>query len=278
MYRLMTPAPALASYIENYWSVYPEQGKDAELEVEVFVDGRCDLLLNYGAPYQRKRFGEDAVVHTESNLDAQRTGPIAIKQSGQVKIVGVRFRLAGVSPFVDKDMAEFTDRTVGLEEVFGPEGLELEARVGEVGADVSAAKALLDQFFLRRLKPTFSWERFCNMMRVMEEGAISCQQLSERFSLSRRSVSRDFHRHLGLTPSFFARVVRFQGALARMMDGPKKGETLTELASELGYFDQAHFVKDFKAFAGGIPGRYRDYFPQCAPTDFAPNVVQFHQG
>ncbi len=57
----------------------------------------------------------------------------------------------------------------------------------------------------------------------------------------------------------------------------KPDEPLSALAAAAGYFDQAHFVRDFKRFTGGIPRGYRGYYPPAGPTDFAPNVVVFVQ-
>ena len=55
------------------------------------------------------------------------------------------------------------------------------------------------------------------------------------------------------------------------------GHPLAEVAAEAGYFDQAHFIKDFRQMTGGVPRGYRGYYPKDAPTDFAPNVVAFLQ-
>jgi AraC-like DNA-binding protein len=52
---------------------------------------------------------------------------------------------------------------------------------------------------------------------------------------------------------------------------------LAELASVCGYFDQSHFVRDFKRFSGGVPKGYKGDYPETAPHDFAPNLVQFLQ-
>ena len=53
--------------------------------------------------------------------------------------------------------------------------------------------------------------------------------------------------------------------------------SLAEVAAECGYFDHAHFIKDFKRMSGGVPRGYRGYYPEAGPHDFAPNVVAFLQ-
>ena len=63
--------------------------------------------------------------------------------------------------------------------------------------------------------------------------------------------------------------------LRALMTDP--GCPLAQIATETGYFDQAHFIKDFKRMSGGVPRGYRGYFPPEGPSDFAPNVVVFLQ-
>ena len=93
--------------------------------------------------------------------------------------------------------------------------------------------------------------------------------------MSTRHLQRLFARDLGFPPKTVARVLRFQRALTGLMDDPRR--SLGELAAASGYFDQAHFIKDFRRFSGGVPRGYRGYYPPAAPTDFAPNVVVFVQ-
>jgi hypothetical protein len=55
------------------------------------------------------------------------------------------------------------------------------------------------------------------------------------------------------------------------------GVAFGEVAADAGYYDQAHFIRDFREFTGGVPRGYRGYFPPDGPADFAPNVVVFVQ-
>ena len=73
----------------------------------------------------------------------------------------------------------------------------------------------------------------------------------------------------------YANVIRFQATLHDMEHVPAR--TAATLASDNGYFDQAHFVKDFRRMTGGVPRGYRGYYPPEGPADFAPNVVVFLQ-
>jgi transcriptional regulator GlxA family with amidase domain len=80
------------------------------------------------------------------------------------------------------------------------------------------------------------------------------EQLAERLGLSRRTLERVFRRCVGVSPKWVLTRQRLQEAAERLA----KGEALDcgRLALELGYFDQAHFIKDFRAFVGRSPVEY----------------------
>ena len=274
MYLLRAPTDALAPFIESYWFLSSEHGP-VDLRVDVFVDGRADLIFNYGAPYLRQVGHGAAVAHAASNLDAQRLTPIRIIQRGAVRVVGVRFRLGGVGPFARCDLWRHTGGTPAPVMVFGPAIGALEAELDALGPDAAAAR--LDAFFVDNLRLGAGRPAFDRALVAMgaSQGGTSIEAIAGAAGTSQRHLERLFARQVGLTPKTVARVLRFQAALRTLMRDP--GVPLTQVAADLGYFDQAHFIRDFRAMTGGVPRGYRGYFPVEGPTDFAPNVVAFVQ-
>lgn len=266
MYQLRSPDAALNRFIEHYWFVRSDAATPFDLTVKVFVDARADLILNFGVPYRRTVLGGGTESISHSNLDAQRLQPIEIAQQGHVVLAGVRFRAGGLAPFVRQSLHEWTDRIVPLDEAFSE---ELEHRLRDREVDDQAR--LLDAYFLSRLRITPPIESFFESMTQLEEGTGRVDQLD----VAIRRVDRLFRAHLGITPKTYIRVLRFQRALRRLMQQP--GVTLGQVALECGYSDQAHFVREHRRFAGGVPTAQVGYFPATAPTDFSPNLVQFIQ-
>jgi AraC-like DNA-binding protein len=274
MYVLRQPAEALRPYIEHYWFVRQEPGEVVDLRVEVFVDARADLVFNFEAPYRRETIGGPTVELAESNLDAQRLVPIRILQRGSVRIAGVRFHLGGLAPFARDPLALVTDLTPEPAAVLGPAVLDLEAALSDdPGPD--AAAALLDAFFLERRAPVQAAFARALATLTADGGRASVADLADAAGVTERQLERLFARHLGIPPKTVGRIVRFQGALRSLMADP--GCPLGELAATAGYYDQAHFIRDFRLFSGGVPRGYRGYYPAEAPADFAPNVVVFVQ-
>jgi AraC-like DNA-binding protein len=275
VYTLRSPHPDLARYIEHYWFVTTDDGP-VDLRVDVFVDARADLVLNFGAPYTRQVIGGDTIEHVRSNLDAQRLVPIRILQHGLVRIAGVRFRLGGLAPFTRVELRRFTNDTPAPSVIFGETAGELERAV-EAERDPAAQAALFDQFFRAHLVLDSAHARFALALDHLAEsdGNASVEALANVAGVTSRQIDRLFARRLGIAPKTTGRVLRFQRALRALMRDP--GRPLVEIAADAGYFDQAHFIKDFRRMTGGVPRGYRGYFPPDVPTDFAPNVVVFLQ-
>jgi AraC-like DNA-binding protein len=269
MYQLRRPAADLQPFVEHYWFVTHPDDEPVTLRVDVYVDARADLIINHGVSYRREIVGGRAEQIDRSNLDAQRLEPIRIAQHGLVDIAGVRFRLGGLGPFVRSPLAEFTGRTPDAAAVFDMDATALEGALAET-PDLDAKAALLDAFLLSRLDTGGRFPQFAASLAVLERGGHPVLSASER-----RDRARLFARYLGIPPQTLTRIVRFQTALRSLMSDPEG--SLGELASQCGYFDQAHFIREFRQMTGGVPRGYRGYYPLDGPADFAPNVVAYVQ-
>lgn len=276
MYQLRQPSAPLRRFVEHYWFVTHAPGEQLDLRVDVFVDGRADLIFNLGVPYRREEIGLTARDIAASNLDAQRLRPIRIHQRGEVHTCGVRFRLGGLGAVVDAPLVRFTDQTPPIAQVFGHTADALhDALAAADGVDTQAAR--IDAYLIGRLETGEPYERFARALERIESsgGQATVEEAADTAGVGVRQLDRLFGRYLGISPKRTAGIVRFQVALRRLMRDP--GCTLGEVAASAGYFDQAHFIREFRRYSGGVPRGYRGYYPPEGPSDFAPNVVAFVQ-
>jgi AraC-like DNA-binding protein len=275
VYTLGQPAAPLQPYIERYWFVFTPPGETTDLSVDVFADARADLVFNLGAAYTRVAPASAATIRY-SNLDAQRIHPITIRQRGRVIVAGARFQAAGLGMFV-RSVQAWTNRVVPIATAFGADGLALSHALREAVGRSDEQARLLDEFFLARLDPTEPKKLLWTLKSRIEaaQGALRVDELCDEAGVSIRQLDRLFRQHLGISPKTFAQIVRFQTAIALLKSEP--GGTLAEVAAQTGYYDQSHFVREFRRFAGSAPKHKKGYFPPGAPADFSPNLVQFLQ-
>ena len=171
-------------------------------------------------------------------------------------VFGTKFRPGGFRPFVSASISELTNRTVPLEDVFGDAHRAYEAAVRDarsVGAMISAASS-----FFRARAPVAD-------PRVAEVGAIvdriladtaivSVEDVARLVGSSARALQRLFKEYGGVSPKWVIRRYRLLVALERVNAG--RVVDWAALAIELGWFDQPHFIRDFKALVGRTPSEY----------------------
>ncbi|MBZ0286714.1 MAG: hypothetical protein K8I30_03800, partial [Anaerolineae bacterium] len=89
MYQIYFPAPALRPYIQVYWMARSSPGQPESIRENVFVDGRADVVFNFGSAYRRHHLDQPDAVDSMgfSNLDGQREYPVAIAQDGVIDLV-----------------------------------------------------------------------------------------------------------------------------------------------------------------------------------------------
>lgn len=277
VYVAVEPDARIARFIDRYWFVRAAEESHFTLSVDVYVDAQADLVLNFGPPYRRRHSDGTHIEVALSSVDAQRTSPVVIEQEGNVQVCGARFHPGGLAAFTRANMADLTNRIVPTGEVFGEaiRRVERDLSTEWSAATAEALAAQLDAFFVGALVERRPYATFLRLIETIgREGPVlsSVDELADRAELSHRTIERLFAAHMGIAPKLYLRIARFQRALKTMMDDPDCELSAVALAE--GYYDQSHLVREFHAFAGGVPRRYKGYLPETG-ADFAPNVVRY---
>jgi AraC-like DNA-binding protein len=175
---------------------------------------------------------------------------------GAGRVFGVKFRPGGFGAFTGDDIARWTDRVLPLSDVLGSDWDELLSQVLDEERDERRA-ALVDEFLRAKAPgPDPRYERLLEVVREMLEdpGLTSVQQVVERCDISLRTLQRLFHRYVGVGPKWVLQRFRLHDAVV-MLESADPPDLAT-LAVELGWFDQAHFSRDFADLVGVTPAAY----------------------
>ena len=216
------------------------------------------LIVSFGAPYRvvsPDRPGEAAAPREgfvaglgERWADTETTGPAACVQL-DLTPTGAH-RLLGGMP-----MDELAGRAVGLGDLFGAEGGLLAERL-HAAAGWEERFALVQGFAAARMAaaPPSAPGVLRALARLHETGGtVDVRALAAEVGWSRKHLAARFREQVGLAPKALARVLRFRRAL-RLLGGP--GAARSAIALRCGYYDQAHFNRDFRALAGIAPGAW----------------------
>jgi AraC-like DNA-binding protein len=253
-YREHAPHPALAAFVECFWSAADPGGASAGAAETILPDGCPEWIFHFGAPYRSLEPDGSARLQGGSFLVGTLTHPLALAPTGPVHTMGVRFRPGGASAFLSEPLSELTDAAAPTVDLFGNGGRRVEDDARNAPDDASR-RAVLERFLLSRLASRRPGRRDLDLAVawiLAGGGAVSIGAVAERLGKSRRQLERAFARGVGVSPKTLARIVRFQNLLRR---STRPGGAWSDLAAECGFADQAHLIREFREFSRATPSR-----------------------
>jgi AraC-like DNA-binding protein len=215
------------------------------------------LIVNLGAPF-RIRAGTDleAAEYADGCVVTMPTRAWEFSYPPRTRSVGVHFKPWGMGPFLPMPAAELCDRPVTVEQVWGrPAVAGLRDRLA-MSAGPQEMLALLEEELMRRLRGSagLGLVRRTSSVIAATGGAVTIGDLSVAAGVSSTHLARRFKELVGVTPKRLARTHRFAATVFAI--DPAGPVDWAGLAAGAGYFDQAHFVHEFREFTGLTPTRY----------------------
>ena len=227
----------LAPFVEHYWTV---EWDLAELRTPETLPHPCVHI---------------ALEADRAEIHGVTRGRFTRVLQGKGRVLGIKFRPGGFRPFITRPVADFTDRRLPLHQVFSTAaGLEQRALAQ---ADHQAAIAVLEAFLRQqqpRPDPAIALAgAICE--RIAADRAITrVEQVAAAFDIGARRLQRLFGEYIGVSPKWVIQRYRLHEAAARMAAGG--AINWPDIALELGYADQAHFIRDFRKLVGRSPADY----------------------
>jgi len=254
MHLFLPPPPPLAPYVAGFW--YWEGPGQAHSLERIMPTGTSTLVINlyedelrtYTCDGRVQRQGGSILVGAHSAFSI-------IDTQEQRAVLGVEFRAGGTWPVFGVAGDELCNQHIELRDLWSP-GSSLRDRILcaptpwarlQIMADAFTAKAT--SFAADHPAVTFALRQLHDAPRLA-----TIEDLSHAAGISARRLARLFSIQVGLTPKLYARVLRFNRVVEYICDRPEVD--WCDLALRCGYFDQAHFIRDFKSFCGLTPGEY----------------------
>ena len=165
---------------------------------------------------------------------------------------GARFFPGTAKQLLKSPLSQFTDRKIFLDDIQSNLGefVELICSAESFGEKI----ALFEKYYTRCNNDKDCTPSLISYLleKINEScGEIRVQELSEKTGYSQRHVSNVFKKYVGISPKFFSRIVRFQKSFSLLRS--QKDITLADFAQDIGYYDQAHFINEFKEFSLSTP-------------------------
>lgn len=252
-----TPEQPLASFVELFWHCEGDANGAARERVlptgaaQLIISLRDETLRTCGARGGERweHFRGPLVCGPHSRCSIIDTSPLSAS-------IGVQFKAAGAHPFFHIPAGELHNLNVPLDALWGPAADELCNRLREARTP-NARFLVLEQSLRRRLDPEHEGHHAVAFaLKAFQAGPHhrTIREVAEQAGLSQKWLSQVFRNEVGLAPKVYRRLQRFQGALTLI--GGRRQLDWAGLALACGYYDQAHFNREFRAFSGLCPTSY----------------------
>ncbi len=255
-YQEFKPDSALSDYIQLIWILESEAPQEHYARDRIVPDGIVELVCHYRTPFTTYASDGSSFLQPQGFLVSQMRRFIEIESAGDIGFIAVRFYPWGAHHFFGKPISSFLDNTVDAAEIWPEHFDRLQRQLAEA-PDKDLRLAIVQSFLGERLTECRRFdaplERAIKLLRNAS-GELSLEEVCRQTGHSKKQLERKFVASIGTTPKVFSRISRFLAICNDLQ--ANRGKTLTQLALDCGYFDQAHFIKEFKEFSGFTPKQF----------------------
>ncbi|BBO79652.1 hypothetical protein DSCO28_02180 [Desulfosarcina ovata subsp. sediminis] len=249
------PHPRFKDYIQCYWTI---KCFDKELNAIHYttLDAGLELIFNLSDPVECIVDNSSPVTIAGDFMVGSLARQIQIKPTGFISLFAVRFTSEGLYPFFSMPPVDLSDFCVEIEEVWELNGFGLSKKIHGTNRKSERLIKTFEGFFERRINNfkthSSNVEKAVAIIRS-HKGQIPVEKLAKRLHISTRHLERKFTERIGISPKQLCRIFRIKNVLFNL-----KGAECdwASLAVENGYFDQAHFIHEFRFFTGQSPISY----------------------
>lgn len=250
-YFLKEASPLFSDFIKSFWSF---ENDDPTITVEKIIpDGYPELIFHYKDPYQINIKG-----HWELQANYLIAGQIRnyfhLKNTGSTGIFGIKMQPAALQELFGLEMYTYTDQVFPF-----PEKIKtLLDPIISIAISSSAFEekvASIETWFKQFTQNTPFKKNLINPVVskiIASKGLVTVNELKLEAGISERSMERRFKTAVGISTQLYIKIIRF----SHIFKTVKEHSKWADVAYLCGYYDQSHFIKNFKEFTGESPSAY----------------------
>ncbi|MFY0591013.1 AraC family transcriptional regulator [Roseivirga sp.] len=252
IFQQFRPTQRLQPFIKEYYLL---EGNLGERVSDVFfADGCIEIVFNLNIDFYRDKEKENW-----AKIIGQITKPLHIEAEGKGKSFGIWFTPHGFSRLAQLPLQSINDRAIALDNLFPQTLIE---NIGEYleSGDIKRLVSEINNYFELQIISRAATRKdklvsYAVQRLSTNERHIAIDKLAEECGVSLRYLQHVFLEKIGLSPKKLQRIIRFQSAIRVLNQNPLP--TLTHTGYDVGYADQSHFIRDFKAFSGFTPSQFQ---------------------
>ncbi len=269
IFRQITPRPPLDSFIDSI-VYYSGLKPDFEM-IRRFPD--TSIIIVIDLKNTSKAVYDNISLVPQFNL---KKGWIAGIQKEFItydpgqnsSMIVIQFKPGGALPFLQIPNEIFFNKIIELEDIWGYEFIKLRERLLNSLSPDNCFN-ILEEFLINKTKDKLVINPYVSyFIESIQKSPhiVTLSRIIEKIGFSQKHFISIFKKYVGTTPKHYSRIIKFQETLVKLEDN--KNINWTQLALQTGYYDQAHFINEFKQFSGIQPtlyktekGEYFNYLP-----------------
>lgn len=246
-YQLIYPTGPLRKYVRYFWTLEDDSFYFSQKTFKIMSDGLPGLIFQENPT---AFFDDNDRPLPQAFLYGQTTRYTAHKAIKSFRNIGIYFQPTALKSIFGIDANELTDQHIDINELN-------KNNITDQLLTTSIAEErikLLSSFLIQQAERRKAENEKVNFATDQLQKGVSLPTIQNELNLSERSLERYFKQHIGISPKLYARINRFQSALKHIRQ--TQFNKLTNIAYQTDYFDQSHFIRDFKEFAGTSPKHF----------------------
>lgn len=257
-YQLYDIDSTLRPFIKVICSVDNRSPIIVPTQLRVLPDTCVELFINLGKPQQIATPDGNTPSLSRSFVTSRMNSFMDVYTQDNVSFVSVCFSSGQAYRFFPVPMHDIANQTINLRDLWGTCADDMQERVDNAGT-MPERVSLIQQYLIQQLYKSITFDSsvaFCLQRMQQTNGQLLLDELANQVGISNRQLARRFNQCVGLSPKEFARITTFTNSLLNLKKYPSS--TLTEIAYESGYYDQAHFIRACRTYSGLTPSQLID--------------------
>jgi AraC-like DNA-binding protein len=255
-YQTFQPHADLNALVKCYWTLEVPAEPETPRQ-RIIPDGCIEMAFILGDDIKRYTSETAYILQPRVMVLGQITEPFYIQPTGYVNTFAIRFYPYGFANFVKSPIKNLANKETALELLFGDlRSRDLELKIVHA-KDTKERIVIIENFLLETLSAKATVDKIVKTtidVLVSRNGNTRISSILTDSSSQKRQLERKFARQIGLSPKQLGKVIRLQAALKMLLN--RNSGKLTDIAYDSDYYDQAHFIRDFREFTGTTPTEF----------------------
>lgn len=235
---------------------------EEDIMERVIPTENIQLMFHYKNPFVVHHSDNSILKQPQSIISGLSDTYSDVSTNGETGVVFISFYPTGACHFFNFPLSEIANQSIDMSDILGSEIKQIEEFLYYTNS-VNEKISVIENFLIRRYSPIPSHDNLLIQKGIdiikNHKGQINASTLSGSLSITSKTLERKFSQYLGKTTKQVIRLMRFQEVLKDF--SKNKDLILTERAYNNGYFDQSHFIHDFKTYSGYTPKEFAAKYP-----------------